>query len=128
MTYSGGIFSSISPQSSINVIGSTMYLPNTNCPGVAFNVVCNVLRIVYAAEDKNGPQGSFSVNTSGKAGAQIPQLPLGDNSSPWGDNAVCMYPHTAYTDECNKSLTATYQCKIQIPSNTLLANNILNNN
>jgi hypothetical protein len=30
------------------------------------------------------------VNTSGKAGAQIPQLPLGGNSSPWGDNAVCM--------------------------------------
>jgi hypothetical protein len=30
------------------------------------------------------------VNTSGKASAQIPQLPLGDNSSPWGDNAVCM--------------------------------------
>jgi hypothetical protein len=24
------------------------------------------------------------VNTSGKAGAQIPQLPLGDNSPPWG--------------------------------------------
>jgi hypothetical protein len=24
------------------------------------------------------------VNTSGKAGAQIPQLPLGDNSTPWG--------------------------------------------
>jgi hypothetical protein len=23
-------------------------------------------------------------NTSGKAGAQIPQLPLGDDSSPWG--------------------------------------------
>jgi hypothetical protein len=30
------------------------------------------------------------VNTSGKAGAQIPQLPLGDNSSPWGDNAICV--------------------------------------
>jgi hypothetical protein len=29
------------------------------------------------------------VNPSGKAGAQIPQLPLGDNSPPWGDNAVC---------------------------------------
>jgi hypothetical protein len=29
------------------------------------------------------------VNPSGKAGAQIPQLPLGDNSSPWGDNAIC---------------------------------------
>jgi hypothetical protein len=26
----------------------------------------------------------YSVNTSGKAGAQIPQLPLGDDSSPWG--------------------------------------------
>jgi hypothetical protein len=24
------------------------------------------------------------VNTSGKAGSQIPQLPLGDDSSPWG--------------------------------------------
>jgi hypothetical protein len=24
------------------------------------------------------------VNTSGKAGAQIPQPPLGDDSSPWG--------------------------------------------
>jgi hypothetical protein len=23
-------------------------------------------------------------NTSGKAGAQIPHLPLGDDSSPWG--------------------------------------------
>jgi hypothetical protein len=27
---------------------------------------------------------SVYVNTSGKAGAQIPQLPLGDDSSPWG--------------------------------------------
>jgi hypothetical protein len=25
-----------------------------------------------------------AVNTSGKAGAQIPQLPLGDDSPPWG--------------------------------------------
>jgi hypothetical protein len=33
---------------------------------------------------------ALTVNTSGKAGVQIPQLPLGDNSSPWGDNAVCM--------------------------------------
>jgi hypothetical protein len=29
------------------------------------------------------------VNPSGKASTQIPQLPLGDNSSPWGDNAIC---------------------------------------
>jgi hypothetical protein len=28
------------------------------------------------------------VNTSGKAGAQIPHLPLGDDSSPLGDNTV----------------------------------------
>jgi hypothetical protein len=28
------------------------------------------------------------VNTSGKAGAQILHLPLGDDSSPLGDNAV----------------------------------------
>jgi hypothetical protein len=38
----------------------------------------------------NGQAICVDVNTSGKAGAQIPQLPLGDNSSPWGDNAVCM--------------------------------------
>jgi hypothetical protein len=38
-------------------MGSTMSLPKTNCPGVAFNVVWNVLRIAYAEKDKNGPQG-----------------------------------------------------------------------
>jgi hypothetical protein len=32
---------------------------------------------------------------------------------PGGDNAVCMYAYTVYTAVCNKSLTATYQCKIQ---------------
>jgi hypothetical protein len=41
-------------------MGSTMSLPNTNYPGFAFNVVWNVMRIAYAAEAKNGPQGSFS--------------------------------------------------------------------
>jgi hypothetical protein len=30
------------------------------------------------------------VNNSGQAGAQIAQLPLGDDSPPGGDNAVCM--------------------------------------
>jgi hypothetical protein len=39
---------------------SNISLPNTNCRGVAFNVVWNVLRIAYAAEAKNGPLGSFS--------------------------------------------------------------------
>jgi hypothetical protein len=47
---------------------------------------------------------------------------------PGGDDAVCMYSYTVYTAECDKSLTATYQCKTKIPSNKLLANNILNNN
>jgi hypothetical protein len=70
-----------------------------------------------------------AVNTSGKASAQIPQLPLGDNSPPpGGDNAECVYPYKVYTAECNKSLTATYQCKKPIPSNKLLVNNILTNN
>jgi hypothetical protein len=30
-----------------------------------------------------------AVNPSGKASTQIPQLPLGENSPPWGDNAIC---------------------------------------
>jgi hypothetical protein len=57
------------------------------------------------------------VNTSGKTGPQIPHLPMGDDSPPWGNNAVRMLPYTVYTVVCNKSLTATYQYKIQIPSN-----------
>jgi hypothetical protein len=67
------------------------------------------------------------VNTSGKAGAQIPQPPWEMIHHPGGDNAVCMYTYTVYTAVCNKSLTATYQYKTQIPSNKLLANNIVNN-
>jgi hypothetical protein len=47
---------------------------------------------------------------------------------PGGDNAVCMEAYTFYTAVCYKSLTATYQCKIQIPSNKLLVNKIVNNN
>jgi hypothetical protein len=57
------------------------------------------------------------VNTSGKAGAQIPHLPLGDDASP------CGRPYTVYTAVCNKSLTATYQYKISNPSNKVLVNN-----
>jgi hypothetical protein len=70
----------------------------------------------------------------------IPQVRLAHKYpiSPWemihppgGDNPVCMYTYTVYTvytAVCNKSLTATYQYKAQIPSNKLLANNIVNNN
>jgi hypothetical protein len=68
------------------------------------------------------------VNLSGKTGTQISQFPLGDNSSPWGDNAVFTLSHTVYTAGCAKSLTATYQYKISNTSNKLLANNILTNN
>jgi hypothetical protein len=50
------------------------------------------------------------INTSGKAGAQILHLPLGDDSSPSGDNTVGRYHYMHYTAVCNKSLTATYQC------------------
>jgi hypothetical protein len=62
------------------------------------------------------------VNTSGKAGAQIPHLPLGDHL-PVGDNALCAPPYTVYTAVCNKSLTATYQYKISNTSNKVLVNN-----
>jgi hypothetical protein len=59
---------------------------------------------------------------------KYPNSPWEMIHTPGGDNAVCMEPYTVYTAGCNKSLTATYQCKTQIPSNKLLANNILNNN
>jgi hypothetical protein len=47
---------------------------------------------------------------------------------PGGDSAKCVYPHKVYMAECDKSLTATYQCKTPIPSNKLLVTNILTNN
>jgi hypothetical protein len=40
---------------------------------------------VFPMPNKPGPSAAvLAVNTSGKAGAQIPHLPLGDDSSPWG--------------------------------------------
>jgi hypothetical protein len=50
------------------------------------SLTCNTPKPGHKAEATRAE----NVNTSGKAGAQIPQLPLGDNSPPWGDNAVCM--------------------------------------
>jgi hypothetical protein len=38
----------------------------------------------WAQEIKNKTRKTKDANTSGKAGAQIPHLPLGDDSSPWG--------------------------------------------
>jgi hypothetical protein len=40
------------------------------------------IMVAQAGENEDGEEGP--VNTSGKAGAQIPHLPLGDDSSPWG--------------------------------------------
>jgi hypothetical protein len=69
------------------------------------------------------------VNTSGKAGAQIPNPPPWEMiHPPGGDTAVCVYPYKVYTAECDMSLTATYQCKTPIPSNKLLVTNTLTNN
>jgi hypothetical protein len=39
-----------------------------------------ILSLVFST----GMKSKYLVNTSGKAGSQIPQLPLGDDSSPWG--------------------------------------------
>jgi hypothetical protein len=69
-----------------------------------------------------------TVNPSGKASAKIPQLPLGDNSSPWGDNAICTGAHTGYTAGSAKSLSATYQYKISNKSDKSLANKNLTSN
>jgi hypothetical protein len=53
----------------------------------------NTIRFIRRSDIPKGRKvtyGSFvvdikdHVNTSGKAGAQIPQRPLGDDSSPWG--------------------------------------------
>jgi hypothetical protein len=76
----------------------------------------------------NSGKVTFLVNPSGKARAQIPQLPLGDNSFPWGDNAICTGAHTGYTAGNAKSLSATYQYKISYTSDKLLANKNLTNN
>jgi hypothetical protein len=48
---------------------------------------CNNRQILFFELQKHSC--TQTVNPSGKAGAQIPQLPLGDNSPPWGDNALC---------------------------------------
>jgi hypothetical protein len=59
---------------------------------------------------------------------KYPNSPWETTHPPGGDNAECVYPHKVYTAECNKSLTATYQCKTPIPSNKLVVKNILTNN
>jgi hypothetical protein len=69
-----------------------------------------ILEYVYSSSMYfTGKRDSY-VNTSGKAGAQKPHLPLGDDSSPVVDNALCAPSYTVYPAVCTKSLAATYQC------------------
>jgi hypothetical protein len=37
-----------------------------------------------SSENELETRTRVGVNTSGKAGAQVPHLPLGDDSNPWG--------------------------------------------
>jgi hypothetical protein len=60
----------ITPFSLKNVIGGCLILYTV---GIVFYIVS--FSLLYL---------QWNVNTSGKAGSQIPQLPLGDDSSPWG--------------------------------------------
>jgi hypothetical protein len=62
--------------------GTSRVTSRNNGIPVSIRTVANLKLCVYYL--------NHIVNTSGKAGAQIPQLPRGDNSSPWGDNAVCV--------------------------------------
>jgi hypothetical protein len=63
------------------VYGDNMYVfQNTQQPESVLKKNSN--SIFYHAVRESAAMGD--VNTSGKAGAQIPQLPLGDESSPWG--------------------------------------------
>jgi hypothetical protein len=44
--------------------------------------------------------GQYSVNTSGKAGAQITHLPLGDDSPPLGEIIQYVFNLTRFTRLC----------------------------
>jgi hypothetical protein len=64
------------------------------------------------------------VNTSGKAGAQIPHLPLGDDSSPWGGIMQYAGNLTWFTRMCVTSHSQPLiNTKYKIPSNKLIVNN-----
>jgi hypothetical protein len=55
-------------------------------PGVVATLTEANARVIKQLEDNSNELRELKVfvNTSGKAGAQIPHLPLGDDSSPWG--------------------------------------------
>jgi hypothetical protein len=79
------------------VYGDNMYvILNTQLPEYILkkssNSICyhEISESDAMGESINGHLPSIdNVNPSGKTGTQIPQLPLGDNSSPWGYNTVC---------------------------------------
>jgi hypothetical protein len=67
---------------------------------------------------------SCYVNTSGKAGVQIPHLPLGDDSSPLGGIMQYVGKLTRFTRMCVTSHSQPLiNKKYKIPSNKLLVNN-----
>jgi hypothetical protein len=64
------------------------------------------------------------VKTSGKAGAQIPHLPLGHDSSPWGEIMQYAGNLTRFTRLCVTSHSQPLiNKKYKIPSNKLIVNN-----
>jgi hypothetical protein len=63
------------------VIGKMARSGKINIRSVRF--MCDNEAAVKRCNEKQ-TKSVFHVNTSGKAGAQIPHLPLGDDSSPWG--------------------------------------------
>jgi hypothetical protein len=65
------------PKTPVNIIIATYRY-------VTFGVGYHSWVIAMEDEDILLQGGGPDVNTSGKAGAQIPHPPLGDDSSPWG--------------------------------------------
>jgi hypothetical protein len=57
---------------------------NVMCPDVLINECLHLGIIAKENTRYHVLHGQFFVNTSGKAGAQIPHPPLGDDSPPWG--------------------------------------------
>jgi hypothetical protein len=66
------------------------YCPKMCVAAESLGLVLHVLSIFNAMTAWGIILSDKCVSISGKAGSQILQLPLGYNSPPWGDNAVCV--------------------------------------
>ena len=65
----------VQAQSVFNWIGSNISLPKTNCPGVASNIPCTVLRMAHVAALRNDPQGSFGSSSLFSSANVLSALP-----------------------------------------------------